>query len=127
VLPERVAALLDLADVDAHLAAAALPLLFDPDPQVRAAAAALAARHPTAGEKLRAARAAEQDERVRRVFDLALLLHGDDDAIEAAEVADALAHAWDPEEVEEALAELELGRAQRAYSMLTDLVAVTRD
>jgi hypothetical protein len=131
MLPERAAELLELAEVDAHVLAAALPhvepLLLDPDPAVRAAAAALVARYPRSGPKLREARAVEEDTRVRSVFDLALLLSGDAGAIDVATLAVALAHAWEPDEVQEAVAELEQGRAQLLQSMLTDLVAATRD
>jgi hypothetical protein len=130
-VPDRAAALLELAEVDAHMLAPALPhvepLLADSDPSVRAAAAALFARYPLSAPKLREARAAEQDPRVRSVLGLALLLQGDEDAIDAATLVEALAHAWDADEVQDALAELEQGRANRLQSMLTDLVAVTRE
>jgi len=130
-VPDRAAALLELAEVDAHVLAQALPhvepLLADPDSAVRAAAGALLARYPLSRPKLREARAVERDPRVQKVLSLALLLQGDADAIDAATLADALAHAWDADEVYDALAELEQGRAQRLQSMLTDLVAATRD
>ena len=129
--PDRAAALLELAEVDAHKLAPALPhvesLLADSDPAVRAAAAALFARYPLSGPKLREALKVEQNPHVRSVLGLALLLQGDADAIDAATLAEALAHAWDADEVEAALAELEQGRANRLHSMLTDLVAATRD
>jgi hypothetical protein len=128
--PDRATALLELAEVDAHVLAQALPhvepLLADPEAAVRAAAGALLARYPLSRPKLREARAVEQDPQVRLVLGLALLLQGDEDAIDAASLAEGLAHAWDADEVNEALAELEQGRAQRLQSMLTDLVSPTR-
>lgn len=129
--PDRAAALLELAEVDAHVLAPALPhvepLLADTDPAVRAAAAALFARYPLSAPKLREALKVEQSPQVRSVLGLALLLQGDANAIDAATLAEALAHAWGPDEVEDALAELEQGRAHRLYSMLADLVSATRD
>ena len=129
--PDRAAALLELAEIDAHMFAPALPhvepLLADPDPAVRAAAGALFARYPLSAPKLREAWAVERNRSVRSVLGLALLLQGDANVIDAATLAEALAHAWDADEVEAALAELEQGRANRLHSMLTDLVAATRD
>jgi hypothetical protein len=129
--PDRAAALLELVDVDAHVLAPTLPhveqLLTDSDPAVRAAAGALFARYPQSAPKLREALKVEQDPRVRNVLAVALRLQGDANAIDAATLAEALAHAWDADEVEDALAELEQGRAYRLHSMLTDLVAATRD
>jgi hypothetical protein len=129
--PDRAAALLELAEIDAHTFAPVLPhvepLLADPDPAVRAAAGGLFARYPLSAPKLRVAWAVERNPRVRSVLGLVLLLQGDANVIDAATLAEALAHAWDADEVEAALAELEQGRANRLHSMLTDLVAATRD
>ena len=127
MLPDRILDLLELEDVTSHATLSHIePLLRDPDPSVRAAAAALVARYPLSAPTLRDARATEHDARVCTVFDLALLLHGDE-GIDAATVAEALSQTWDADEVQAAFAELELGRRGRVHAMLTDLVSATPD
>jgi hypothetical protein len=107
---------------------ALLALLADPDPTVRAATAAVAARVPAERElsvsRLRTTAAAEADERLLLTYEVALKLLGENVEIDVEMVASAVASTWgDVAEVRDSVAALEHGDRSALDELLVDLAA----